>query len=878
MGVVLHRKWLFNLIIISVVLIGTTVFAEVIVDTSELHEIRLNRRSELQSSFSLLVIPVDFADTAFQSSIQEHLSGMLFGDSGQTLENYFNTASHGRCNFQVTLSPVVHLTGNRIDYSDIGWQGYQKIRLLAGESISSAVNAGLHLGLFDNNGPDYIPDSGDDDGEVDGILILHAGPGYGSNPDGLIPPLNYFLEDPVLENGITARFFSVASAYNSLGLIAHETAHLFGLEDRYDMFLSAGDYENAGGLGDFSLMSSGYRLESPSLLDAYSAAQLGWVDYIDLESPYQGATELHSGEVLRLHPPELNSPENEYYLAEVRGGSDLFDTHLPANQLIIYHVDENIPDDSQSSSGPDRHIRVAVVEADGSNDLLEGLDSGDISDLFPGSSNATEFSSLSNPTSWWYNQTSTLSLTNITSVDDAVYFEYSADTIVQSILPEAGSLNIAFDSFGRSLSDQTIRFEIMDQNSGQFQDGSSVWETGLTFNLGVSFWELESVPEYTHTNFDNENIITFSFVSELPVLPNQIYENMIYESPFIIDSQWEDRYFVGPGNSGSTTWQWQENATQVVRDNSGVLFCSGETPFTNWPYITYANDSVASIISARTASPGDRIAIVHYYDTFLIPNNPTSDIASITLASNDGYVDESSRLSFEGSGELTADSYPLWTLTVLDVPADEPHNIEFHFSADALWRGRGWLVHSVDVVDSNFQEFILEFDVDGNLSWHFSLDSSLFYLDHSTDGISWTNIINQQSQVVEQNQLPVLPKRFAKDYFRVRAETAFGEIVSQVISRTGSPLPADTMNLLSATHFNGGINLLLDLPVAADSYELKLFDIKGRMINNWKYNSGRYFMCWDGRDTSGRKVSAGCYIFSLSGNSISQSIKVNILK
>lgn len=874
----MHRKWLSNLIIISVVLIGTTVFADAVIESAELHEIRSARRSGLQSSFSLLVIPVDFADTAFQGSVQVHLSGLLFGDSGQTLENYFNTASHGRCNFQITLSPVVHLTGNRIDYSDIGWQGFHKIRLLADQSISSAVNAGVHLGLFDNNGPDNIPDSGDDDGEVDGILILHAGPGYGSNLDGLIPPLNYFLEDPVMDNGITARFFSVASAYNSLGLIAHETAHLFGLEDRYDMFLSAGDYENAGGLGDFSLMSSGYSLESPSLLDAYSAAQLGWVDVIDLESPFQGAMHLNSGEVLKLHPPELNSPENEYYLAEVRAGSGVFDTHFPSHQLIIYHIDENIPDDSQSSSGPDRHIRVAVVEADGSTDLLEGTDSGNISDLFPGSSNATEFSSLSNPSSWWYNQPSALSLTNITSLENVVYFEYSADTIVQTILPPAGSLNIAFESFGRSLSDQTIRFEIMDQNSGQFQDESSVWETGLTFDSSASIWELDSVPEYTHTNFDNENIITFSFVSGLTMLPNRIYENTIYESPFLIDSQWENRYLVGPGNIGPTTWQWQENATQVVRDNSGVLFCSGETPFSNWPDIRYTNNSVASIISARTASPGDRIAIIHYYDTFVIPNNPTSDTVSITLVSNDGYVDESSRISFEGSGELTPDGYPLWTLSVLDVPTTEPHKINFLFSADALWRGRGWLVHSVDIVDSNFQEFNLDFDIDGNLFWQFSLDSSLFYLDYSTGGVNWTNIINQQSRVIEQHQLPSMPSRFAKDYFRVRAETAFGEIVSQVVSRTGSHLTTDTMSLLSATHYSNGINLLLDLPAATNSYQLKLFDIKGRMVNNWEYSSGRYLMRWDGRDDSGRKVSAGCYIFSVSGNSISQSVKVNLIK
>lgn len=871
----MHRKWLSNLVLILIVLLGTTVFAEVIVDSSELHEIRHSRRSSPQSSFSLLVIPVDFADTAFQGSIQELLSTKIFGDSGQTLESYFTAASNGRCNFQVTLSPVVHLSGNRIDYSDIGWQGFHKIRLLADESISSAVNAGLHLGLFDNNGPDYIPDSGDDDGEVDGILILHAGPGYGSDPDGLIPPLNYFLEEPVLDNGITARFFSVASAYNSLGLIAHETAHLFGLEDRYDMHLSAGDYQNAGGLGDFSLMGSGYSLESPALLDAYSAAQLGWVDVLDLETPFQGTMQLNCGEVLKLHPPELNSPENEYYLAEVRGGSDIFDTHLPSDQLIIYHIDENIPDDSQSSSGPDRHIRVAIVEADGSVDLLEGTDSGGISDLFPGSSNVTSFS---DPSSWWYNQSTTLSLTNISSVAGAVAFDYSADTIVQSILPVAGSLDIAFESYGRSLSDQIIRFEILDQSSGQFQDGSSVWESGLSYNSGSSFWMLDSVPEYTHTNFDNTNSIDFSFVSELPVFPNRVYENMTYESPFAIDSQWEDRYLADPGNISPTTWQWQESATQVVRDNSGILYCSGETPFSSWPDISYTNNSAASIVSVHTASPGAKVAIIHHYDTVTIPGNPTSDTASIAVVSIDGQVDESSRICFDGAGELTADEYPLWTLSVMNVPTTEPHKIEFNLSSDALWRGRGWLVHSVEIVDSNFQEFTLEFDIDGNLSWLFSLDSSVFYIDYSTDEVTWTNISTQLSQFLEQSQLPINPDRFAKDYFRVRAETDFGEIVSPVISRTGSTFTADSINLLSATYCNNGINILLDLPAASDSYELKLVDIKGRIVNNWVYNSGRYLLNWDGRDNAGKKVSAGCYIFMMTGNSTSKSIKVNWLK
>ena len=59
-------------------------------------------------------------------------------------------------------------------------QAVENVRQYVAE-IASLADSDLDYGQFDNDGPDNIPNSGDDDGYVDGIAVVYPGCLSGSN-------------------------------------------------------------------------------------------------------------------------------------------------------------------------------------------------------------------------------------------------------------------------------------------------------------------------------------------------------------------------------------------------------------------------------------------------------------------------------------------------------------------------------------------------------------------------------------------------------------------------------------------------------------------------------------------------------------------------
>ncbi|MBU8920669.1 MAG: M6 family metalloprotease domain-containing protein [Bacteroidales bacterium] len=164
------------------------------------------------------------------------------------------------------------------------------------EEIVAALDDSIDYGEYDNDGPDGIPNSGDDDGYVDILVIVHPTLGaecfygyhmvshsfqYSSWKDDLQP---LATSDPAANGGtILIDDYNIAPTVSceggliEIGVFCHEFGHFLGLPDLYDIF-------GRSGIGHWGLMGTGnWNIpESPSHICGWSKHQLGWVEAVDI--------------------------------------------------------------------------------------------------------------------------------------------------------------------------------------------------------------------------------------------------------------------------------------------------------------------------------------------------------------------------------------------------------------------------------------------------------------------------------------------------------------------------------------------------------------------------------------------------------------------
>ena len=309
--------------------------------------------------------------------------------------------------------------------------GLTRLRELLTGGIA-AVDGSLNFGLYDNDGPDGNPNSGDDDGVVDVVQFVQpvigrecpGGPGYNAHkfslsglgggayttndartPSGSITINSYYIVAGV--GGINC---TTSSQIQAIGTSAHELGHGLGLPDLYDT--NPLDVDDSEGIGEWGLMGgAGYTsLISPGHHEAWSKARLGWVVLRQLTA--NGRYSLGpvvTGDTVMLIRPLGPNPRNEYFLLENKQalGSDTANMlHGPRPKgggLAIWHVDSTKvavwPASNTVNTGSPHGLTLA--QADGLNELSmasgSGGDRGDAGDPYPGSTNNKRFSYNTNP-------------------------------------------------------------------------------------------------------------------------------------------------------------------------------------------------------------------------------------------------------------------------------------------------------------------------------------------------------------------------------------------------------------------------------------------------------------------------------------------------
>jgi immune inhibitor A len=377
---------------------------------------------------SAIVILVDFSDKPANEGTYPpaHYDEMLFSVGTYptgSMRDWYIENSYGA--FQVTGVTTIWLRMPQTYafYVDgqAGFGTYPHNAQKLAEDAVIAADPYVDFSQYDNDGPDGLPHSGDDDGIVDALFVVHAGLGReetGSNND--IHSHAWGMVSPPAVDGVTADSYSMEPENGKRGVFGHEFGHVLGLPDLYDT-----DYSSSG-VGDWCMMSFGSWGGggiTPVHFMAWCKARLGFIDPTIPLTNAPGA----SLPKVETSPTAYflwtgGYPASQYFVVENRQRV-ASDTYLPGDGLLICHIDESAGGNENES-----HPLVAVEQADGLNELAQG-GASDSGDPWPGSTNNRNFNGSSNPNSRDYAGVSTqVAVRNISNSADTM----TADLDVES--------------------------------------------------------------------------------------------------------------------------------------------------------------------------------------------------------------------------------------------------------------------------------------------------------------------------------------------------------------------------------------------------------------------------------------------------------------
>ena len=302
----------------------------------------------------------------------------IFADQPGSLTHFYREMSRGQFELTGEVLPRWYASRSNAEVYADEEGGYGRFA----REIIEAVDADVDFSRYDNDGPDGVPNSGDDDGYVDYIFIVSA-----SAPTGFIVEEatgvarlglgnDFVSQDRALRGG----FIRVGSKrgavqrgrsfVEAVGSMAHEFGHFLGLPDLYDREFESEPEDDSGGIGYWGLMGHGNRgwneVDGPNPFCAWSLGQLGWLginnQQLKVLSEDQDdvvfADVNAGGDVYLLPAP---APAEHFFLVEFRSRQhSYYERNLPGEGLLIWRINP-----SRYSNNMEAIKRVDLVCADG---------------------------------------------------------------------------------------------------------------------------------------------------------------------------------------------------------------------------------------------------------------------------------------------------------------------------------------------------------------------------------------------------------------------------------------------------------------------------------------------------------------------------------
>ncbi|NKB71410.1 MAG: T9SS type A sorting domain-containing protein [Candidatus Latescibacteria bacterium] len=343
------------------------------------------RRVPSLGQLNVLAVFAQFADDEpNDEALPAYATDLFDPDAPGSFSHYFHTLSLNQLQINATVAsrrytsphPSSAYPPTRTgDDLEAPLTGFGQFAL----DILRQVDEDYDLGPFDNDGPDGIANSGDDDGYVDFVfIILRSLPDdFLFGPSTGIATMGF--QEPYSTNDIGAggRPIGVRGGYYlgtvllgkdrawTVGTMAHEFGHALGEEPLPDLYDSSHLLATPGqdaaqysaGIGRWGLMGRGTlgwqvngAPDGPNPFCAWSLEQLGWArpDNGRLVEVRGDTTDLRIADLYRggaLYKIPLRTPRKssallpaQYLLLEYRGGGTHYHRRDPGRGLLVWHV------------------------------------------------------------------------------------------------------------------------------------------------------------------------------------------------------------------------------------------------------------------------------------------------------------------------------------------------------------------------------------------------------------------------------------------------------------------------------------------------------------------------------------------------------------